>query len=112
MVETIREYLHRLGSDIIRVVILLVLMYLVASVDGWFKFSEQYAYLTAILTSTSIVLAVGAISHIVRRILFPDVDLREYAWKALDNPVASSIVFLGICIVLSVFVVVNIQLLD
>lgn len=112
MIETLREYLARLGSDILRVVILLSLMVLVASVDNWLNLTEQYAYLSVLFTSSSLVLAFAAISHIIRRLLFPNIDLREYGWKALEDPLAASIVYLGICIVLSTFVVVNVLVLN
>jgi hypothetical protein len=45
-----------------------------------------------------------ALSHILRRVLFPYIDLREFALTAQLHPVGSGIVFLGVCIVLSAFV--------
>lgn len=112
MIETLREYLSRLGSDFLRVGILLLLMLGVASLDDWFKISDQYAYLSVLFTSSSLVLAFAAISHIIRRLLFPNIDLREYAWIALREPIGAAIVYFGICIVLSTFVVVNVLVLN
>lgn len=112
MVETLREYIARLGADMARVLVLVLLMLGVASIDAVFHFTEQYAFLTAGITSTSIVLGIAAISHIIRRLLFPNIDMREYAWKSLENPISAAIVYLGMCIVLSVFVIANIMLLS
>lgn len=112
MIETLKEYLARLGSDIIRVSILLLLMFGVASIDNVFKISDQYAYLSVLFTSSSLVLAFAAISHIIRRLLFPNIDMREYAWSALRDPIGAAIVYFGICVVLSTFVVVNVIVLN
>lgn len=112
MVETFKDFMHRLGVDLLRLIFLFTIVIGLSSVDGVFQFSEQYAYLSAVLSSTAVVLSIAGISHIVRRILFPFVDLQEFAKAALSHPTAAAVVFLGICIVLSTFIVVNVMLLS
>lgn len=45
-----------------------------------------------------------ALSHILRRVLFPYIDLREFADTAKIGTTGSGLVFLGVCIVLAAFV--------
>jgi hypothetical protein len=112
MVETFKDFLTRLWVDVFRLLFLFLAVFGLSTVDSVFQFGEQFAFLSAVLSSTSVVLAVAGISHIVRRILFPSVDLKEFAKAALYEPLGASIVFLGICIVLSTFIVVNVMLLS
>lgn len=112
MIETLRDFLDRIKVDLQRLFFILFIVAILSSIDKIFTFSENFAFLTAVLTSTSIVLTVSGISHVVRRILFPNIDLKEFARPALNHPIAASIVFLGVCIVLSVLVVVNVMLLS
>ena len=112
MIETFQDFMKRIWVDLQRLFFLFLVVFGLSSVDGVFQFGEEYAFLTAVLTSTSIVLAVAGISHIIRRILFPSIDLKEFAREALNHPLSSAIVFLGVCIVLSTFIVVNVMLLS
>ena len=112
MIETTKDFLKRVWVDLQRLFFLFLVVFGLASIDGVFQFGDEYAFLTAVLSSTSIVLAVAGISHIVRRILFPSIDLKEFARKSLGEPLSSSIVFLAVCIVLSTFIVVNVMLLS
>lgn len=51
---------------------------------------------------------VAAISHVMRRALFPQLDLQLIAIHAMkNNSTAAAVVFLGICIVLASFIFVN-----
>lgn len=45
-------------------------------------------------------LYMAALSHALRRLLFPYVDLKEYAARAKDSPLGAAVVFVGVCIVL------------
>jgi len=112
MVETFKDFMKLIEADLKRLFFLFFIVFGLSSIDGVFQFGEQYSFLTSVLTSTSIVLTVAGISHIVRRILFPSIDLKEFAREALNHPLASAIVFLGVCIILSTFIVVNIMLLS
>jgi len=49
---------------------------------------------------------IAALSHIIRRLFFHPISLLKTGEKALDNPIGAGLVFLGICLVLSAFVVV------
>jgi len=111
MIETTLDFLKRLWVDTKRLFFLFLIVFGLSTINEVFRFREQYAFLSAVLTSTSIALAVAGISHITRRILFPQIDLKEFAKKALDEPLSSAIVFLGICVVVSTFIVVNVMLL-
>ncbi len=112
MVESFKDFVLRLVSDFKRLGFLFLIIFILSSIDGMFDLSERYAFLTAVLSSTSIVLTIAGISHIVRRILFPSIDLKEFAKSAIFNPIGAALVFLGVCIVLSTFIVVNVMLLS
>jgi hypothetical protein len=45
-----------------------------------------------------------ALSHILRRVLFPYIDLKSVADRAQCSPEGAGLVFLGVCIVLSSFI--------
>lgn len=111
MIETFQDFMKRIWVDLQRLFFLFLAVFILSSIDGIFQFEEQYAFLTAVLSSTSIVLTVAGISHIIRRIFFPSIDLKEFSREALNHPLSSAIVFLGVCIVLSTFIVVNVMLL-
>lgn len=49
----------------------------------------------------------AALSHIMRRAVFPSLDLSQYARKALESPAGAGMVFLGVCIVISAFIALN-----
>ena len=49
---------------------------------------------------------IAALSHIVRRIFFHPISMHKTGEKALENPIGAGLVFLGICLVLSAFVLV------
>ena len=42
-----------------------------------------------------------AVSHIMRRLLFPSIDLGEYAQAAKGSPQGAGLVFLGVCLALA-----------
>lgn len=112
MFETIRQFWVRLGVDVARLLVILVGVLGLNQLDALFQFSEQYSYLTSLISSTSIVILVAAISHITRRILFPDMDLKEFAKSALSHPTGAGLVFLSVCLVLTALIVSNILLLS
>lgn len=98
-------------SDLRRLVILGIFLLIISHIDRIFTFDGNMAFLTAVLNSTSVVIVVAAVSHVVRRVLFPKIHMMEFANKAKENPIAAAIVYLGVCIVLATFVVVNVNLL-
>lgn len=42
-----------------------------------------------------------ALSHVFRRALFPYLDLRDVAYRAMTAPAGAGLVFLGVCVVLA-----------
>ena len=98
-------------SDLRRLLFLGVFLLVISQIDRIFTFDGNMAFLTAVLNSTSVVIVVAAVSHVVRRVLFPKIHMMEFANKAKENPIAAAIVYLGGCIVLATFVVVNVNLL-
>ena len=46
----------------------------------------------------------AALSHVLRRTLFPWLNLQVLTDKALENPIGAAIVFLGVCVVLASFI--------
>ncbi len=49
--------------------------------------------------SMAVILVLAAVTHIVRKVLFPYVDLEVMVGKATETPGGSATVFLGVCMV-------------
>lgn len=64
-----------------------------------------------VLYALGITIVVSAISHIIRKILFPYIDLKMFADKALETPLSAAIVFCGVVTILSVIIVATCVLL-
>lgn len=45
-----------------------------------------------------------ALSHVLRRVMFPYIDLKIVAHTASPHPIGAGIVFLGVCLVLTAFI--------
>lgn len=45
-----------------------------------------------------------ALSHILRRLLFPYIDLKQFAEQGRADPTGAGLVFLGVCIVMTAFI--------
>lgn len=60
--------------------------------------------LSPLLTASAMVLFLVAFSHLARRILFPDIDLRKLvdSIEASDNQIAKGLVFIGVCWILGI----------
>lgn len=72
--------------------------------------SFAYLYTDAAIANTivysfAVMIALAAISHIVRKIYFPYIDLAEYASSALRDPRASAIVVFAVALVLSTMII-------
>jgi hypothetical protein len=111
MIEDFKQLLERVGIDGVRLTAIVGIVVVLGLIDSVFAFSGPFSFLTAALTSTSIVLIIAAVSHLTRRILFPNIDLKKLVHEATYNPLASALVFLGVCIVLSVMIIANVLLL-
>lgn len=57
-----------------------------------------------VLFALGILLLVSAVSHVMRKVLFPYVIMSEFSNKALESPVGAAIVFASITSILSVII--------
>lgn len=112
MIKNIKHFAKRAGIDLVRCLVIVGMVFGMGLADGLFDIPEKYSYLTALLSSTSIVLLVAAISHVTRRILFPGIDLKVFAKESMGHPIASALVFLSVCVVISVLILSNVMLLS
>jgi hypothetical protein len=116
IIDNIKEKLSpcffTIQRDFLRISSVILLLLFLGNVDKVLIFGEKYAYLSAVLSSVSIVLIISILSHLTRRIFFPSINLKEYAIAAKQEPLAASIVFMGVCIVLSTLVIANVLLIS
>lgn len=97
-------------GDLLRMGIVLALIAFLNVIDLLLPLSSV-AYMTSVLTSTSVVLFIAAASHLMRRIFFPNISVTKLVDSAIDHPIGASLVFLGVTIVLSSLIFVNVMLL-
>ena len=90
--------MHWTKTELIRVVLPLCLGILL--IRPWDPTMGGY---TVPLYALGIIFIMAAMSHVVRKLLFPYVHLQVYAEKAKENPIASAIVFLATCYIVSIF---------
>jgi len=94
----------RFKADIIRygtaIPLICVLFLPFSSNVNWL--SEMEANLRIVALMSGFGISVSLITHVTRRILFPYLDLKQYAEKALEDPRSAGMVFLGICIIIAV----------
>ena len=64
-----------------------------------------------VLYALGITLLVSVVSHTVRKILFPYVDLSVFSKKALETPTGAAIVFASVSAMLSVIILSTCMLL-
>lgn len=57
-----------------------------------------------VLYMVGILLLVAAVSHILRKVLFPYLDLKLFVDKALEQPTASGMVFLGMSFIIGMMI--------
>jgi len=89
------QFISRIPPEMVRVV--LSLMVIAAC------FYPDTGALHTTLFIFGVFLTVALISHVTRKYaLFPYLDMRKYADKALEESTASGLVFLGVCIIISV----------
>jgi len=58
------------------------------------------------------ILAVVIFSHVTRRVLFPYLDLKRFAHKAMESATGAGIVVLAVCIVIASAVIAQAMLLS
>lgn len=112
MFESLQQIFNRFGMDAGRTASVLAIVYGLGTIEDHITISENFAFLSSVFTSTSIVLLISLFSHIIRRIFFPDLDLAIVAKKAIETELGAAIVFASVCVVLSTLVFVNTKLLS
>lgn len=75
-------------------------------------FMRDIEGLQVVLYVLGILLIVSVTSHVVRKILFPYLDLGAYVAKALEDPRASGMVFLGMSFIIGMMIFSATQLLQ
>lgn len=89
------QFIARIPAELIRVVLSLVI------IAACF-YPDTGAIQTTVFIF-GVFLTVALISHITRKYaLFPYLDMRKYVEKALQEPTASGLVFLGVSIIIAV----------
>lgn len=100
----IRRDFHRiLTIAAVGVVMILGVDYLPPVAPGQFSFASPLTYIGGAFIAV-------AVSHIMRRILFPGIDLRVFMRKAYEHPVGAGLVAAGICYVLATLIQANASL--
>ena len=99
------NYFKRLMWDLIRTVPLLFVGFVFIFYSNDFAIAvNEPAFSPWGLHLGGLLLAV-AMSHLLRRLLFPKLDLQVLATS--DNPIARAIVVLAMCVVLAAFVLLT-----
>jgi len=70
-------------------------------------FSPDWSALLIVKYVFGFLFSQALITLVIRKILFPYVDLREFVNKAKESPVASAMIFLGFSIIISVMIVTS-----
>jgi hypothetical protein len=98
-------------ADLRRIVPITLIVALLFAAEAWLPSASGRAELSPLLTSAAMVVLLAGISHILRRIFFPDLDLHAVADKASAHPIGAGLVFLGVCAVLAVLLVLPVAML-
>lgn len=109
--KTIKNALFDMKADFVRVFIIGLFIVALQMIDGKLQLDGSISYLSALLSSTSIILIVAVGSHLLRRLMFPSVHLQRLVAKSEEHPIGAAISFFGFCLILSVFIIGNILLL-
>lgn len=95
--------IKQLKSDVGKVILGVILMFIFFFPwGGEEKLSEVWTNLHIVFYVAGFAVATALITHITRRILFPYVELKAYALKALETPSSAGMVFLGMSIIIAV----------
>jgi hypothetical protein len=107
MFESLQQIFNRFGMDAGRTASVLAIVYGLNSIENYVELGVNLAFLTSVFSSTSIILLIALFSHIIRRILFPDLDMAAIAKKAIETEQGAAIVFASVCLVISMLIFVN-----
>lgn len=98
------ETWHKIKADILRVSILMTLAsVLLITAEPVAHWTGQPAFAAWGLFAALAMFGI-ALAHVLRRLLFPSIDLAAIARRADDSAQGSGLIFLGVCLVLSAFI--------
>ena len=99
--------LRSLKVDTGRTVAIISVVAILFAMAGWLPGLTGEPAMAPLLTSVAMVAFLVAMSHIMRRVLFPGLDIQAIARKAMMDPIGAAIVFASICMVISVLILAN-----
>lgn len=100
--EGLRRDIVRYGTGLL----LMCFLFLPFSSNvDWLTELKSNLHIAAYMTGFGV--TVSLITHITRRILFPYINLSQYAKKALEEPTSAGMVFMGICIIIAFTIVAS-----
>jgi len=65
-------------------------------------FAPDWSSLQIVKYVAGFLAAIALLTHITRKLMFPYIDLRKYAEKALEDSKASALVVFSMCLIVSV----------
>jgi len=96
-----QRFLRKLKNDAVRVFWLSLAATVILLVSPVIAEFSSHPELAPFGMWTGLTLYGVAISHVLRRALFPYLDMKGVAGRACESPVGAGLVFLGVCVVLS-----------
>lgn len=96
------------ARDATRLSIFAVIAALFLWLSSWLPAAIGEPDLAAFLFRAAMVLVAAFATHLTRRVLVPDLDMGDIGKKALAHPIGAGIAFFGLCVVLSVLLVISV----
>lgn len=104
MWKSITRDLHRtLTIALLGILMIMVAKHLPMVEPGEFSFAPSITFLGGCFIAV-------AFSHVLRRLLFPSIDLQSFMRQAFSDPVGAGLVAVGICYVLGTLISANAEL--
>ena len=91
-----KEHLSKVHRDLTRPVLLLGLLTLLFVLDTWAPGVSGRAELSPLLTTVALVVGGVVVTHVVRRVLFPRLDIQGIALKACQESLGAGLVFASV----------------
>jgi len=108
----VMDILKRFGIDCWRVAFLLLMSFLLIWGSAEAGLYTGESMMSPLMSSMGAVVAIAFLSHVTRRVLFTRLDMIVFARKALEQPIAAALVFLGVCFVLSSLILAQVMLMS
>jgi hypothetical protein len=105
------DFKDGIPGDICKILLTVIAVFALNGLDLFLPFGETFAYLAAVLSTTSVIVFIAAASHLMRKIFFPDVSMTNLIRGLENEPIARALVFLGIVLILATLVICNVWLL-